>query len=122
MGAFPRLARLLSELRPHVEEMHAQLAAGLGPLKLELTSQAAGDGVAARAAALRERLAAARARELERGTTLVGPQLDDVRILGNLGDRIITIPTRAPSASAYSGSKTRFGPVEDVFANCHAER
>jgi DNA replication and repair protein RecF len=76
-----RRARLLAELRPHVEELHAQLAGGLGPLKLELASQAAGDSVAERVAALRERLAAARVRERERGTTLVGPQLDDVRIL-----------------------------------------
>jgi len=80
-----RRARLLEELRPHVETMHDRLAGGPGQLRLTLAAHAAGDDLAARTEALRARLAAVRAREVERRTTLAGPQLDDVRIA--LADR-----------------------------------
>jgi len=75
-----RRARLLEELRPHVEALHDQLAGGPGQLGITLTAHGAGEDPSERAEALRARLAAARTRERERKTTLVGPQLDDVRI------------------------------------------
>jgi DNA replication and repair protein RecF len=65
--------------------LHDRLSGGAGPLRIALAAHAEGDDPSARAAALRARLAAARAREVERKTTLAGPQLDDVRI--TQGDR-----------------------------------
>jgi DNA replication and repair protein RecF len=75
-----RRASMLSALLPHVREVHAGLADGRGEVDLELVTQARGDDRASRADALRTRLAAWRDRELERRTTLAGPQLDEVRI------------------------------------------
>lgn len=75
-----RRAETLADLVPHVREVHGSLADGRGAVELELVTQARGDDRAARAEALRERFGAWRAREVERRTTLVGPQLDEVRI------------------------------------------
>ncbi len=75
-----RRARALDELLPHVREVHTGLADGRGEVELELVTQARGEDVHRRADALRERLAAWRVREVERRTTLVGPQLDEVRM------------------------------------------
>lgn len=80
-----RREALLRELGPHVRELHGTIAGGSGEVDLELQTHARGEGVAERAAALAERLASVRDRELERRTTLAGPQLDDVRI--TLDDR-----------------------------------
>lgn len=75
-----RRAHTLADLLPHVRAVHEGLADGRGDLTLELVSQAKGDDRASRAEALRVRLAGARTRERERRTTLVGPQLDEVRV------------------------------------------
>lgn len=74
-----RRAATLAELLPHVREVHGGLADGRGDVALELVSQARGDDRASRVEALRERLGAWRERELERRTTLAGPQLDEVK-------------------------------------------
>jgi DNA replication and repair protein RecF len=73
-----RRAALLDELRPHVELVHDEIAGGQGALALGISTQALGDTREQRREALRERLHQARAGELERRTTRVGPQLDDV--------------------------------------------
>ncbi len=73
-------ARMLADLRPHVQHLHAAIAGGHGALELRYATRAEGETTAARAAALRERLAEVRPREVHRRTTLAGPQLDDVRI------------------------------------------
>ncbi len=78
-GLVARRAEVLAELLPHVRELHDGIAGGHGDLDLQLLTSAKGEDVRERTAALREKLAASRDRELERGTTLVGPQLDDVR-------------------------------------------
>lgn len=79
-----RRVRMLAELEPHVRELHGTL---VGPesarpeqLVVEVQTHARGETVAERRSALAERLAAVREREIERHTTLAGPQLDDVKI------------------------------------------
>lgn len=75
-----RRASTLEELRPHVRAVHGGLADHRGEIGLELSTQARGQERAERAETLRARLRAWRDREVERRTTLVGPQLDDVRL------------------------------------------
>ncbi|MCB9686337.1 MAG: DNA replication and repair protein RecF [Alphaproteobacteria bacterium] len=74
-----RRQEMLDELMPHVRELHDGIAGGHGDLTLTLQSHAKGENAAERVAALREKLGATRERELDRRTTLAGPQLDDVR-------------------------------------------
>lgn len=71
---------LLRELVPHVRAQHAALAGG-GEVGVRYRTDADGDDVPARAARLREKLAAARADEVRRRRSLVGPHGDDVRLL-----------------------------------------
>lgn len=80
-----RREALLRELEPHVRELHGTIAGGHGEVTLELQTHARGATLAERIEALAERLAAVRDREIERRTTLAGPQQDDVRI--TLDDR-----------------------------------
>jgi DNA replication and repair protein RecF len=78
-----RRIRMLAELQPHLRDLHATLVGeGAGPeeLLLDVQTHARGETVDERRAALTERLAAVRSREIERHATLAGPQLDDVRI------------------------------------------
>ncbi|MEQ1507636.1 MAG: DNA replication and repair protein RecF, partial [Myxococcota bacterium] len=83
-----RRARMLAELAPHVEDLHATIAVGAvapedavpAALSLGLHTQAPGVDPSSRAQALRDKLAQSRDRELARRATRVGPQLDDVRI------------------------------------------
>ena len=80
-----RREAMLAELEPHIQELHATIAGGTGVLTLEYATRARGRDRAERVQALRERLAAVRPRELDRRTTLAGPQLDDVKV--SLDDR-----------------------------------
>ncbi|MEQ1566360.1 MAG: DNA replication and repair protein RecF [Myxococcota bacterium] len=75
-----RRAALLAALAPHVERLHETIALGHGQLTIGLRTDAAGPDLAARTEALAAAIAAARPRELQRRTTLVGPHLDDLRI------------------------------------------
>lgn len=75
-----RRARMLVELGPPLAEVHADLSLGAERVALSLRTHAEGDDVPARREALTRRLAEVRPRELDRRTTLAGPQLDDVRI------------------------------------------
>jgi DNA replication and repair protein RecF len=74
-----RRARMLAELAPHLAEVHGELADEAEQLELELHTQAVGADPAERRRALVDKLAAVRRREIDRRTTLAGPQLDDVR-------------------------------------------
>ncbi len=76
-----RRAAMLDELAPHVQHLHHTIAGGTGALELEYQTRARGETRAERVEALRERLRSVRPRELERRTTLAGPQLDDVKVL-----------------------------------------
>ena len=71
---------VLEELRPHVEALHASIANSPGDIEIRYHTRAQGDDPHARRQALADRLAEVRSRELDRRTTLAGPQLDDVRI------------------------------------------
>ncbi|MEN0066051.1 MAG: DNA replication/repair protein RecF [Myxococcota bacterium] len=75
-----RRALMVDELGPHVKALHGSIAMGHGEVGIEYRTKAVGDDVAARQTALRARIAEVSTRELERGTTLAGPQLDDVRV------------------------------------------
>lgn len=75
-----RRARMLSELVPHVEALHGSIAQGHGTVALEYRTKALGENLGERRAALRERIAEVSAKEIDRGTTLAGPQLDDVKV------------------------------------------
>ena len=74
-----RIAMLMS-LLPHVVELHEGIAGGHGAIDLRYATQAVGEDVAQRRAALRQRLVEVRPKELQRRTTLAGPQLDDVHV------------------------------------------
>ncbi|MEO0601606.1 MAG: DNA replication/repair protein RecF [Myxococcota bacterium] len=75
-----RRARMVDELTPYITSLHETIAMGHGKVAIEYRTRAAGDDLAARREALRERIAEVSPRELERGTTLAGPQLDDVKV------------------------------------------
>ena len=75
-----RRCEMLAELAPHVKELHRRIAGTEVPVSLRYQTTAVGDTVAERAAALRARLHEVHQRELDRSTTLAGPQLDDVKI------------------------------------------
>jgi DNA replication and repair protein RecF len=70
-----RRIAMLEELAPHASRMHAEIAGGTSDVRLEYATRAA------TVEALRERLGQVRSREVERRTTLAGPQLDDVRVV-----------------------------------------
>jgi len=72
---------MLRELTPHVSTLHERIAGSAVPLALRYHTVAKGETVAERAEALRARLHEVSDRERERGTTLAGPQLDDVKVL-----------------------------------------
>lgn len=72
---------MLASLQPHVQELHDSIAGGHGRVVLRYRTRADGETPAERRQSLAERLAEVRPREVERKTTLAGPQLDDVRIL-----------------------------------------
>ncbi|HHO50521.1 MAG TPA: DNA replication and repair protein RecF [Deltaproteobacteria bacterium] len=76
---------MLSELEPHMLSLHSDIAGGEGVLSLSYSTRARGETVEERRRSLRERLREVRPRELERRTTLAGPQIDNVRI--SLDDR-----------------------------------
>lgn len=80
-----RRVALLRELQPHVRALHAAIAGSAEPVELRYRTDARGEGVVERAAALRARIAEARSGELGRRTALVGPQTDDVAVV--LGGR-----------------------------------
>lgn len=67
----------LAELAPHLDVLHTRLA-GVGRIEVVHRCSAPGATVAERAGALHTKLRQARAEELRRRTTLVGPQKDDV--------------------------------------------
>ncbi len=75
-----RRARMVDELTPHVTALHESIAMGHGRVAIEYRTRATGHDVAARRESLRQRIAEVSAREVERGTTLAGPQLDDVKV------------------------------------------
>ncbi len=74
-----RRGQILGELSPHIEQLHQGIAGG-GTIRLTHRTHADGDSLEAREQALAERLASVRDRELQRGTTLAGPQHDDLDI------------------------------------------
>lgn len=76
-----RRVALLRELQPHVRALHAAIAGGAVPVELRYRTDARGEGVEERAAALRARIAEARPTELVRRMALVGPQTDDVAVV-----------------------------------------
>jgi len=75
-----RRAAMLTELTPHVQELHERIAGSSARVELNLSTSCKGDTPAERAASFAARLAEVRDREIERGTTLAGPQTDDIRI------------------------------------------
>jgi DNA replication and repair protein RecF len=84
-----RLA-LVSRIAPYVEQAYGQVSNGGGPAQIAYTSTVPVDVPEreALAAAMREALVEGRARELERGITLVGPHRDDLTLqLGPLPAR-----------------------------------
>jgi DNA replication and repair protein RecF len=106
---------------------------GHGRLSLALETEARGSTVAERARALAERLAAARARELARRTTLAGPQRDDLRItiddqpareFGSRGQvRSIVLAIKlAEMVAAESRGLVPLFLIDDVSSELDAER
>lgn len=75
-----RRVEVLAELQPHVQQLVAGLAGAPHAVSLRYRTDASGGDRGAREASLRRALEAARANELRRRTTLVGPQTDDVDI------------------------------------------
>lgn len=71
---------MLESLVPHVQELHGSIAGGHGTVGMSYRTYAEGDTVEERRTALAARLAEVRPRELDRRSTLAGPQLDDVKI------------------------------------------
>jgi len=76
-----RRVRLLEELLPHVQALYGVISGERGSTTLQMRTAAKGETLALRTDALRARLAEVRPRELDRCTTLAGPQLDDVKVL-----------------------------------------
>lgn len=75
-----RRHQALQKLLPEAQRLHQEICASQESLRMELKTAAVGSTLQERQQALQERLQASREGELRRGTTLVGPQLDDVRI------------------------------------------
>ncbi len=75
-----RRAEMLTELTPHIQELHERIAGSSVEVELHLSTACKGDTPAERAASFAARLAEVRDREIDRGTTLAGPQTDDIRI------------------------------------------
>ena len=69
---------MLRELMPHVRELHQGIAGEPVRVEARYRTVAKGDGLAARAEALRGRLASERAEERRRQRCLVGPQKDEI--------------------------------------------
>lgn len=76
-----RRIALLGELQPHVQSLHREIAGAQADVALRYRTDARGDSVPERAAALRNRLAEGRNTEIARRMTLVGPQTDDVVVM-----------------------------------------
>lgn len=76
-----RRVAMLRELQPHVRELHERIAGTAVKVQLQYSTVCKGKTVAERTASFLERLAEVRPREIERGTTLAGPQSDDVRVV-----------------------------------------
>ncbi len=74
-----RRAAILGELSPHIKTLHKTIAGG-GQMSLKYKTAAAGETLEERTVALADRLAEVRDRELQRQTTLAGPQTDDLQI------------------------------------------
>lgn len=72
---------MLAELEPHMRALHSDIAGGHGELTLIYSTKAQGETPEERRASLRERLSEVRPREIERRTTLAGPQIDNVRVM-----------------------------------------
>ena len=70
----------LQKLLPEAQRLHREICDSKESLRMELKTAALGSTLQERVQALADRLSGSRASELKRGTTLVGPQLDDVRI------------------------------------------
>jgi len=75
-----RRATMLAELTPHVQALYERIAGSDAEVGLRYHSTAGGQTLEERVEALRERLREVHDREVERGTTLAGPQLDDVKV------------------------------------------
>ena len=95
--------RLVAALTPRVELAYQRLASRDDPVEVAYVSSVAGPGgldpdPAKLAQALRERLVADRAREVERGLTLSGPHRDDLA----LGLRGLPARTHASHGEAWS--------------------
>ena len=75
-----RRAAMLTELIPHVQELHERIAGTDARVELLLSTACKGETVEERMAAFGARLTEVRDREIERGTTLAGPQTDNIRI------------------------------------------
>jgi DNA replication and repair protein RecF len=95
--------RLVAALTPRVERAYQQLADREDPIDVSYVSSVAGAAEpdpdpAKLARALRERLVADRARELERGVTLSGPHRDDLAL--SLRD----LPTRTHASHGEAWS------------------
>jgi len=75
-----RRAEMLTELMPHVRSLHERIAGSDAQVSLRYHTTATGSSVDERRASLRARLAEVHDREVQRGTTLAGPQLDDVKV------------------------------------------
>lgn len=83
-----RRRRLIEELRPHIEDMHAHIARQVGALGLRYRTFTEAEKLPEVTDALRKLLGEARSREVQRRQPLVGPQGDDVEItLGGQGAR-----------------------------------
>lgn len=95
--------RLIELIRTPVEQSYQDLAAQPDPVRMVYVSSVLGDEAvdpepAGLAAALRERLLADRARELERGVTLSGPHRDELA----LSLRELPARTHASHGEAWS--------------------
>jgi DNA replication and repair protein RecF len=76
-----RRSVLLDELVPHVQSLHREISGGGTALELRYVTAAPGADPASRARALAQRLAANRAQECRRRTTVCGVQRDDVALV-----------------------------------------
>jgi DNA replication and repair protein RecF len=71
---------MLEELTPHIQQLHERIAGASVTVELSMQTVCKGGSDAERAQAFATRLAEVREREIDRGTTLIGPQSDDIRI------------------------------------------
>lgn len=84
-----RRVRLIHELSPHVESLHALMAPLGGRLGLRYRSAVTGSDTTSRARNFRIELSKSRSRERDRRMALIGPQSDDVEI--TLDDRPVRV-------------------------------